>query len=236
MQQVVFLRVLSASVVQLHFSRMKKISGLYAVTSERDSANETLRGKVGAVLRGGASVVQYRNKSDDTARRRAEAADLAGMCRKAAVCFIVNDDIALAREVDADGVHLGKDDPEIAGARALLGPDKLIGASCYNRIEYARRAVAEGADYLAFGSFFASSTKPDAVRAHSGLLMQAREEFDIPLVAIGGISTQNAAGLIIAGADALAVSSALFESGDVESVTRQFVRLINASSKREFAR
>lgn len=215
---------------------MKKISGLYAVTSERYSANEILREKVGAVLRGGASVVQYRNKSGDRDRRRSEAADLAWMCQNAAVCFIVNDDIGLACEVDADGVHLGKDDPDIDRARALLGPDKLIGASCYNCIEDGRRAVAEGADYLAFGSFFASSTKPDAVRADPGLLMRAREEFDVPLVAIGGISTQNAAGLIIAGADALAVSSALFEREDVEAVARQFVRLINASLNREFAR
>jgi thiamine-phosphate pyrophosphorylase len=215
---------------------MKKISGLYAVTSEGDSANKMLREKVSAALRGGASVVQYRNKSADPDRRRTEAADLARMCRDSAACFIVNDDIELAREVGADGVHLGKDDPDIAWARALLGPDKLIGASCYNRIEYARRAVAEGADYLAFGSFYASSTKPDAVRADRDLLRQAAGEFDLPLVAIGGISTQNAASLIIAGADALAVSSALFESGNVESVARQFVRLINASSNREFAR
>jgi thiamine-phosphate pyrophosphorylase len=215
---------------------MKKISGLYAVTSEGDSANKMLREKVSAALRGGASVVQYRNKSGDADQRCCEAADLARMCRDSAACFIVNDDVELAREVGADGVHLGKDDPDIARARVLLGPDKLIGASCYNRIEYARRAVAEGADYLAFGSFYASSTKPDAVRADPDLLRQAAEEFDLPLVAIGGISTQNAASLIIAGADALAVSSALFESEDVESIARQFVRLINASSNREFAR
>jgi thiamine-phosphate pyrophosphorylase len=142
--------------------------------------------------------------------------------------LIVNDSVALAREVAADGVHLGREDGDVAAARRALGPAAVIGVSCYDELQRARDARAAGADYVAFGSFFPSPTKPGAVRASLDLLRQARRELDLALVAIGGIGAQNAAGLIDAGADALAVVSALFDATDVEAQARRISRLFPA--------
>jgi thiamine-phosphate pyrophosphorylase len=201
----------------------KTVSGLYAVTPElADPA--LLTNKVEAALRGGARVVQYRNKAADERLRHEQALQIARLCRDAGICFIVNDSIELAREVAADGVHLGKDDDGVGAARALLGPGKLIGVSCYNQLGRARDAVAQGADYIAFGSFFPSPTKPGAVTASRDLLRAARE-FSLPIVAIGGITPDNAAGLIEAGADAVAVVSAVFDAPDVERAARRIAGL-----------
>lgn len=200
------------------------VSGLYAVTPELDDPALLVK-KVESALRGGARVVQYRNKAADAQQRRAQAAEIAQLCRRAGACFIVNDSVILARELDADGVHLGQDDGSVSAARALLGPGKLIGVSCYNQLSIARDAVAQGVDYIAFGSFFASSTKPGAVRATPDMLRAARSEFSIPIVAIGGITTHNAGGLIEAGADSVAVVSALFDAPDVELAARSFAGL-----------
>jgi thiamine-phosphate pyrophosphorylase len=201
----------------------KTVSGLYAVTPElADCA--LLTSKVEAALRGGAHVVQYRNKVLDDRLRHEQALRIARMCRDAGACFIVNDSIELAREVAADGVHLGKDDGDVRAARALLGPGKLIGVSCYNQLWRARDAVAQGADYVAFGSFFPTLTKPGAVTASRDLLRAARE-FSLPTVAIGGITPDNAAELIEAGADAVAVVSAVFDAPDVERAARRIAVL-----------
>lgn len=204
----------------------KKISGLYAVTPDAAPADELLA-KVGAALRGGARVVQYRDKSSDAALRSRQARELASMCRSAGAVFIVNDDVELARAVDADGVHLGKEDAELHGARAVLGSGKMIGVSCYNELARARHATKAGADYVAFGSFFDSATKPAAVRAGVGLLRDAAAELSLPIVAIGGIEPGNAAQLLEAGADAVAVVSALFDAPDVEAQARRFASLFN---------
>ena len=147
------------------------------------------------------------------------------MCRIWKALFIVNDNVGLAREIDADGVHLGKADCNILAARVMLGPDKLIGMSCYNEIGRARTAVSQGADYVAFGSFFPSATKPNALRADTELLQVAASEIELPVVAIGGITEDNAAGLIAAGADAVAVVRSLFDATDVEAQARRFTRL-----------
>lgn len=201
----------------------KKVSGLYAVTPElADTA--LLTRKVEAVLRGGARVVQYRNKAADERVRHEQAFQIARLCRNAGACFIVNDSIELAHDVAANGVHLGKDDDGVEAARALLGPGKLIGVSCYNQLGRARDAVAQGADYIAFGSFFQSPTKPGAATACRDLL-HAAKEFSLPIVAIGGITPDNAAGLIEAGADAVAVVSAVFDAPDVERAARRIARL-----------
>jgi thiamine-phosphate pyrophosphorylase len=201
----------------------KTVSGLYAVTPElADSA--LLMSKVEAVLRGGARVVQYRNKAADERLRYEQAFQIARLCRDAGACLIVNDSVALAHDVAADGVHLGKDDVGVGAARALLGPGKIIGVSCYNQLWRARDAVAQGADYIAFGSFFQSPTKPGAVTASRDLL-HAAKEFSLPMVAIGGITPDNAAGLIEAGADAVAVISAVFDAPDVERAARRIARL-----------
>ena len=200
------------------------IKGLYAITPESaDSAD--LQRRVRQALLGGARVVQYRSKSADAALRLGQAQALRGLTREYGATFIVNDDAQLAAAVDADGVHLGVTDGGIAAARALLGVDKLIGASCYNQLALAREAVHAGADYVAFGAFFTSSTKPEAVVAQLQLLHEARRVLDVPVVAIGGITATNGAQLVQAGADALAVITALFEAADVELAARELATL-----------
>ncbi len=207
----------------------KTVSGLYAVTPGlADSA--LLTSKVEAALRGGARMVQYRNKTADERLRLDQALRIARLCRDAGACFIVNDSIGLAREVGADGVHLGKDDEGVGAARALLGPGKLIGVSCYNQLWRARDAVLQGADYIAFGSFFPSPTKPGAVTAGRDLL-RAAKEFSRPIVAIGGITPNNASGLIEAGADAVAVVAAVFDAHDVERAARRIAGLFAERSE-----
>ncbi len=198
-----------------------RLRGLYAITDgTRDTA--LLVRKVSLALAGGARVIQYRDKHSDGDHRREQALSLAQLCNAANVPLIINDDVDLTLACGADGVHLGGDDVTIATARRALGENRLIGASCYNRLDLARKAVADGADYVAFGSFFASPTKPNAVRATPELLRAARTELKVPLVAIGGISPENAALLVTAGADMLAVISAVFSAPDIESAAQSF--------------
>ena len=202
---------------------MHKIKGLYAVTPDlADTA--LLIAKVGRVLAAGARLLQYRNKTADQNLRRAQAQALRDLCRRHGATFIINDDVALAREIDADGVHVGVADAEIPEARARLGGDKIIGASCYNDMQRARVAAAQGADYVAFGSFYPSPVKPDAVRAPLELLTTARV-LGLPVIAIGGITLTNAGDLIAAGADAVAVISGLFAAPDAAIATRKFCQL-----------
>lgn len=196
------------------------VSGLYVITPDEADTAELLR-KVRLALLGGARVVQYRNKFADTALRLEQALALRGLTREFAVSLIVNDDAVLAQQADADGVHLGGTDGSVADARALLG-GKIIGVSCYNRVELAREAVRQGADYVAFGSFFSSTVKPDAVVAALDLLQQAHRELAAPIVAIGGINAQNGAQLLASGANALAVISAVFAAPDIRQAARQF--------------
>jgi thiamine-phosphate pyrophosphorylase len=198
--------------------------GLYALTPDEPDTS-ALVAAVRAAVAGGAAAVQYRNKRADGALRRAQAAALAGLCREAGVPLIVNDDLELALEVDAAGVHLGRDDGAVAAARRRLSPGKLLGASCYDRLDRAEQAVAAGADYVAFGSVFASPTKPAAVRAPLTLFGAAKRRLEVPLVAIGGITLENAREAIEAGADALAVISALFEADDIAARARGFKAL-----------
>jgi thiamine-phosphate pyrophosphorylase len=195
--------------------------GLYALTpDEPDTA--ALVACVRAALAGGAAAVQYRHKGADAALRRAQAAALAAVCREAGVPLIVNDDLELALEVDAAGAHLGRDDGDLAAARRRLGPERLLGASCYDRFDRAVQAAAAGADYVAFGSVFASPTKPAAVRAPLALFAAAKRRLEVPVVAIGGITLENACEVIAAGADALAVISALFDAPDITAAARAF--------------
>jgi thiamine-phosphate pyrophosphorylase len=202
---------------------MQRIKGLYAVTP--DFANTAaLVGQVETVLAGGAQLLQYRNKSAAPALRREQAATLLAECRRHGAMLIINDDVELARELGADGVHVGADDAAVSVARARLGSGKIIGASCYNDLGRAHAAAAQSADYIAFGSFFASSVKPGAVRAQIPLLSAARE-LDLPVVAIGGITLENAGGLIAAGADAVAIISAVFAAPDAGRAARRFCQL-----------
>jgi thiamine-phosphate pyrophosphorylase len=202
----------------------RKLAGLYAITP--DEANTAiLVAKVGQALRGGASVVQYRNKTAGPELRREQGSALAAICRAAGAAFIVNDDLALALALDADGVHLGGDDGDLAEARQRLGQPRLLGASCYNRIELAAAAAQAGVDYLAFGSVFSSATKPGAVHAPLAIFSEARRSLTLPLVAIGGITLQNAPQVFAAGADAVAVISALFDAEDIAERAAGFTRL-----------
>ena len=192
--------------------------GLYAITA--GESGTLLSQRVAGYLRGGARVIQYRDKSGDTARRQREAGGLLSLCRHADVPLLINDDVGLASKVGADGVHLGRDDADIHSARQTLGPNAIIGVSCYNQIDRARQAVAGGADYVAFGSVFSSDTKPDAVRVELSLLTRARQQLPCPIVAIGGITAANGAAVIAAGADLLAVIGGL-QQGDPEQAARR---------------
>ena len=189
--------------------------GLYAVTPDEENT-DVLLAKVEAALRGGINVLQYRNKHAGHKLQTQQARAILPLCRQYQVPFIINDSIKLCLTLDADGVHLGGDDGNLAEARARLGADKILGASCYNRLDLAIAAEQAGADYAAFGACFASGTKPGAPVAPLQLFAQAKQVVNIPLVAIGGITLENTPQVIAAGADAIAVVGALFNH-DVEN-------------------
>lgn len=199
-----------------------KLRGLYAITPDwRDSAS--LLRKAEAALRGGVALLQYRNKAVSAERAASEAHALRALARSYRTPFIVNDDVELALRLDADGVHLGRDDGDIAEARRGLS-GKLLGISCYDSLARAEAAVAAGADYVAFGSVFASSTKPGALRAPLSLFGAARR-LGVPLCAIGGITVDNAPRAVEAGADLVAVISDLFDAPDVAARARAYGKI-----------
>ena len=204
--------------------KCRSLSGLYAITPDIVD-NAVLVAKVEAAIAGGARVVQYRNKLAPLSLQREQAALLSRVCVDRGALFIVNDDAALAREVDAAGVHLGEDDGDVGRARAIGGDAMLIGASCYNDGARAERLVADGADYIAFGSFYPSLTKPGARRADPAVLRHARA-LGVPIVAIGGITAANGRALVAAGADALAVISDVFDYDDPADVTRAAAAIV----------
>ncbi len=196
-------------------------NGLYAIS---DGPRADLLAACEAALRGGASMLQYRDKSSDRTRRHAEAKALAALCARFGAPLIINDDVDLAVAVDAAGVHLGQDDRDVADARLRLGGAAIIGASCYDRLDRAHRMAAAGVDYLAFGAFHPSPTKPAARRADPDLL-RAAKTLGLPLVAIGGITADNAQPLLDAGADFLAVISGVFGAVDAAAAARRYAAL-----------
>jgi thiamine-phosphate pyrophosphorylase len=197
--------------------------GLYAIT-DNALAGERLLAAVAAALASGAVAVQYRDKSGDLRRREAEAAALLGLCRRHGRPLLINDDVALAGRIGADGVHLGRSDTALADARRALGPDALIGATCHGSLAFAAEAAAAGASYLAFGAVFASTTKPGAAVIPLETLTAARR-FNLPVVAIGGITRDNAPAVIAAGADCVAVIGDLWAATDIAAHTRDFTAL-----------
>jgi len=203
------------------------LQGLYVITDPKLSPNQALHHRVKRALQGGAQLVQYRDKSGHPNRRRREVVDLLSLCRTYGVPLIVNDDVELAAVTGADGVHLGKNDSSAMLARQRLGDNAIIGISCYNSLHTALIAEKEGANYVAFGSFFPSPTKPQAVRASLSLLAQAHTQIGIPICAIGGITTQNAQSLIAAGADMLAVITHVFGHDDPKGAAQGFARLFS---------
>lgn len=201
------------------------IFGLYVITDSRLVPGNQLPERVAAAIDGGARIVQYRDKGSDATRRRQEAQALAQLCRLRGVIFLVNDDVALAKAVAADGIHLGQSDESIADARAELGDDAVVGISCHDSLGLALRAERQGADYVAFGRFFPSQTKPQAPPAQLSVLRAARQALRIPIVAIGGVTPDNGAALLAAGADALAVIHGVFGMPDVKEAARAYADL-----------
>lgn len=203
------------------------LRGVYAITPS-DMMLPRLTALVRSALEGGVRLVQYRNKYASADLRRTQAQALLAMCRVAGAKLIINDDVWLAVEIGADGAHVGRDDApggSLRAAREALGPHRILGVSCYDDMRLAEAARGAGADYLAFGSMFASSTKPQAVRAELSLLDQARRQFGVPVCAIGGITPHNATQVIAAGADMVAVLSSLFETMNIRQRAQQFQTL-----------
>lgn len=203
---------------------MHKLRGLYAITPEQPDGARLLR-DVEAALTGGCRIVQYRDKISPMPEQVARAHALRVLTRRFDACLLINDDLALTRLVDADGTHLGGEDGNLAAARAILGPKKILGASCYANFSAAQSAAAAGADYVAFGAVYPSPTKPLAARATVDLFLQAKTTLTVPTCAIGGITLANAAPLIAAGADLLAVITDLFNAPDTAARAAAYQRL-----------
>lgn len=206
----------------------KSLKGIYAITDPTLMESNIIAMAEQAIL-GGINILQYRNKSAAPEQQEVEARTLANLCKKHNVVFIVNDNVELAINVNADGVHLGQKDMHISEARDKLGADKIIGVTCNNQLEFAQVAQQQGADYVAFGRFFNSSTKPTAPQAELSLLSDASKMINIPIVAIGGITHDLAPLLINEGVDILAVIQGIFGQSNVLNATQQFVELFNAS-------
>ncbi|MEO8383615.1 MAG: thiamine phosphate synthase [Betaproteobacteria bacterium] len=214
--------------------------GLYAITPESSDLPK-LVDQVGQAVAGGASAIQYRNKSLSPGAAILQAKALQTLLSKTGVLFIINDNIELALAIRADGVHVGKQDSDLSalsGVREHILSGRfssrhqpfLIGVSCYNDLQRAKAAVAAGADYVAFGSFFPSQTKPDAAKADVMLIKSAKIALDVPVVAIGGITLENAPQLIAARVDAIAVITDLFGADDISHRARQFTNLFNSGN------
>ena len=205
-------------------NQKSKLRGLYAITPDCADRSRLLA-DVEAALAGGCRVVQYRDKISSKPEQVARAKALRELTRHHAAALLINDDLALAALVDADGVHLGQDDGNLIAARSILGPDKILGASCYADLALAAAAHAAGADYVAFGAVYPSPTKPNAPQAGTDLFARARTELGATSCAIGGITLANAPPLIAAGADLLAVISDLFNAPDITARAAQYQRL-----------
>lgn len=198
--------------------------GLYAITPEGLTEAACLE-KVSVALEAGLGALQYRDKSGTWASRLRLALRLGELCRAARIPLIINDDLALAIESGADGVHLGRDEMHLLETAASTSPRLLVGVSCYNDLTRARDAIARGADHIAFGSFYPSRTKPAAVHCGLPVLRTAREELGVPIVAIGGITPENGRAVIDAGANYLAAISSVFDAGDIARAVRRYAEL-----------
>ncbi|HET7675083.1 MAG TPA: thiamine phosphate synthase [Gammaproteobacteria bacterium] len=203
------------------------LRGLYVLADTSLVKPAKLAAATAAAIEGGAKLVQYRDKSGDNVRRWRDANRLLRLCRDAGIGLIVNDDVDLAAALGADGVHLGRDDAVPAVAKTQLPHGAIIGVSCYDSLARAEHAQAAGATYVAFGSFFPSTTKPNAARAPIGLLVAARKRLLVPIVAIGGINANNGGELIHVGADFLAVAAAVIAAGDISAAARRIAALFN---------
>ena len=200
--------------------RRHELKGLYAITDQHLISEADFLSAIEAALLGGVSIIQYRDKSDDNNKRLQQASTLQSLCQQYGAISIINDDIELAQKVEADGVHIGKDDQSLKKAREALGDDAIIGVSCYNDIGLALTAEKNSADYVAFGTMFSSPTKPDAVMATPNIISEAKRQLNIPVCGIGGITEENIHQLIQHDTDMAAVISSLFAAGDIQQRAR----------------
>ncbi len=206
------------------------IHGLYAITPDLIDT-PLLLDKTRQALANGLGILQYRNKQADATLAEIQAKALRDLTREYDATLIINDDLELAMLVQADGVHLGGDDGDLKAAKAKMPQDMLLGASCYNDLARAQAAVTDGADYVAFGAIYPSSTKPHAKQASLDLIRQAHAILSVPIVAIGGITPVNAAATIAAGADCIAVISALFDAPDIGATASQLSHLFHVKQQ-----
>jgi len=200
--------------------------GLYAITQADGKSSEAVIEQISSAIKGGAAVIQYRDKSSVDLDRLYLAKRLLSICKQHKVPLIINDDADLALQIGADGVHIGKDDGGITQAREKLGSNAIIGLSCYDDLTLSLQAQSNGADYVAFGRFFPSNSKPLALPAHLETLQQAKKKINIPIVAIGGILPENGGQLLDAGANVLAVIDGLFASNPEQSA-KTYLKLFN---------
>lgn len=204
-----------------------KLRGLYAITDENLIPESAFTATIEQALSGGTAIIQYRDKSGIETKRLQQASALRSLCNEYRASLIINDDIALAKAVAADGVHLGENDISIEQARLILGNNAIIGISCYNQLQLGARAQAAGADYVAFGAVFTSPTKPHARSASCELISEAKSQLDIPVCAIGGIDKSNVESVIEAGADMTALISGLFTEPDIRLTAEHISRLFD---------
>ncbi len=198
---------------------------LYAITDSNLLTGDKLFSGVEATLKAGCDWIQYRDKSQDESKRLKEASQLLKICNRYSASLIINDDTLLAKKIHAQGVHLGQSDGDVKAARKLLGMDSIIGVTCHNSLDLAQKAIDDGASYIAFGRFFSSNTKPDAQGASLDLLVAARTKFPhIKIVAIGGITPENAKMILDAGANKIAVCHGLFSADNIEAQTKRFIK------------
>ncbi len=199
---------------------------LYAITDSQLLPGDQLFTAVAAALKGGCKLVQYRDKTSDKVRRSFEARNLLALCNQYQAQLLINDDVELAKEVGAHGVHLGQGDTNPVAARIILGNRAIIGVTCHDSLTLAQQAIKDSANYIAFGRFFPSSTKPNARPAPISLIGEARQQFSaIPIVVIGGITLENGKQLLDAGADMLAVCHSLFAADDIAAQAKRFIEL-----------
>ena len=201
-------------------SHKEKLKGLYAITDQQLITEENFRASVEATLQGGTRIIQYRDKSDKQNKRLQQASLLRALCHQYHAICIINDDLELAKAVNAHGVHLGKDDLSLTMARQILGENAIIGVSCYNDLDRAIAAENNKADYVAFGAIFSSTTKPEANVAGLDIITKAKQQLSIPVCTIGGITQENIQQVIQQGADMAAVISSIFSADDIKQSTK----------------
>lgn len=206
--------------------QLQSTKGLYIIT-EDSLEFDTLLLKTEQALMAGAEILQYRNKIQDYPVRVKQAQEIQSLCHDYKATFIINDDVVLAREIKADGVHLGTEDMQPQQARSILGKDSIIGVSCYNNINLAIESTNASADYIAFGPFFPSQKKPGAKKADIKIIQQAKKRINKPIIAIGGITPDNGKSLVEAGADFLASINAVYGAEDTFKTTQNFMALFD---------